>query len=539
MAVFQSFAFEQDLGARQEVDYLVVGGGASGGNNYGGGGGAGGYRSGSFTLVTNQAYAIIVGDGGFNVGGTDTGISGATSKFFGIESAGGGAGGFTAFTTLNTARNGGSGGGGGGARQGTNNRGLGNTPSTSPAQGQNGGNGGTQASNGPGGGGGGALNVGGTGPDNTASVGGVGGSGSLWLDGVRYAGGGGGASNTATVGALGGPGGGGRGSATGVASQTGSKNLGGGGGSNSQRGGSGIVKFRYSGNPKPELKGGSITTAGGFTTHEFTSSNFLYYNAQEQEDYDSAWTPSQFSGSKYWWRADLGVVTSSNNVVSWTDQISSYTLGNPSSSAYPIYSSSVSILNNQPAISTNGTSQYLFTTGSPANLTGDCLILYVVNMVSASTGGTMFGVCDFTATPSFRLTQDMFGGAVRNVYNTGSASTVGKTFYIGSTGNNTISSSINHFSMHYLRSEGDLAASSGSISSLIFDYGMEVNRTTFSTASAFTIGATIVDKGGAVASSRYVKQNIAEMLVVYAKPSDNDLVRWKNYVKKRYNTDLT
>lgn len=538
MSIFQSFAFGGDLGARQEVDYLVVGGGASGGNNYGGGGGAGGYRSGSFSLVTNQAYAIIVGDGGFNITGTDTGINGATSKFFGIESAGGGGGGFTSFTTLNTARNGGSGGGGGGARQGTNNRGLGNTPSTSPAQGQNGGNGGTQASNGPGGGGGGALTAGGTGPDSSTAKAGDGGSGSLWLDGVRYAGGGGGAGQ-GTVSAQGGPGGGGRGTATGISPQSGSKNTGGGGGSNSSRGGSGIVKFRYAGEPKPELKGGLITTVAGFTYHEFTSSNFLYYNAQEQEDYNASWTPSQFSGAKYWWRADLGIVTSSNNVVSWQDQISSYVLQNPSSSNQPYYSSSVSLLNNQPAISTNGTSQYLHTTGSPANFSSDVVIMYVTNILTGSSGGTTFGVCEFTPTPSFRLTNDTFSNTFRSVYASGSASTVGKAFTLISNVNQ-LTSSAQHFLNHYRYTEGDLAFSSGSISSLDYDYGMQASRTSWSTASAFTMGATILNKGGAMISpARYVRENLAEMLVVYGTPSNDDLVRWKTYVKNRYAIDLT
>lgn len=538
MSIFQSFGFEQNLGAREEVEYLVVGGGGSGGNNYGGGGGAGGFRSGSFSLVTNQSYPIIVGDGGFNVSGTRTGINGATSKFFGIESAGGGGGGFTAFTTLNTARNGGSGGGGGGARQGTNNRGLGNTPSTSPAQGQNGGNGGTQASNGPGGGGGGALNVGGTGPNNSAGIAGVGGSGSLWLDGVRYAGGGGGAGFTATVGALGGPGGGGRGSATGVTPTTGSKNTGGGGGSNSRRGGSGIVKFRYAGEPKPELKGGNITTVDGFTYHEFTSSNFLYYNAQEQQDYDDNWSPSQISGVKYWWRADLGVTQSLNSVSFWTDQISGMQLQMPSSSLQPQYSSSLSSLNNQAAICTNGTSTYMHTTASLDSMSSDVVFMYVCNIVSGSSGGVTFGIADYQSVQP-RLSNDTFGATYRVVASTASLSTSVVYPVIQSVSEIT-GSTPQHFLNRYFRTDGYLGFSSGSISPLLYEYGVGKNLNNWSTGSSFTFGATTLTRTGQLISpARYVKENIAEMVVIYASPSDDDMIRWKNYVKKRYAIDLT
>lgn len=539
MAVFQSFAFEQDLGARQEVDYLVVGGGASGGNNYGGGGGAGGFRSGSFSLVTNQAYAIIVGDGGFAIGGTATGINGAKSAFFGIESAGGGAGGFTAFTTLNTARNGGSGGGGGGARRGTNNRGLGNTPSTSPAQGQNGGNGGSQASNGPGGGGGGALNAGGTGPDSTSAVAGVGGSGSLWLDNVRYAGGGGGAGNTATVGALGGPGGGGRGSATGVASTTGSKNTGGGGGSNSRNGGSGIVKFRYPGEPKPELKGGNITTVDGFTYHEFTSSQFLYYNADEQKNYnDNDWTPASFTGARHWWRADLGTTLSGNNVTVWEDQINGYKLQNPNSALTPIYSSSVAVLNNKPAICTNGTSQFLYTTASLRDFDQDLYMMFVGNVVTGSSGGTIFGATELNTVQATRLRvwTDTFGGNYRIVYTSGSGAGVG----FGVKRVNTLpTGSMQHFLVKYTRADGLLGQSTGSISTLNFDYGMAKNMTQWQSGSTVCLGSSVSTNSGSVALGRYVKIELAEALIAYNNTPDEDLVKWKNYVQNRYGLDLT
>jgi hypothetical protein len=95
------------------------------------------------------------------------------------------------------------------------------------------------------------------------AYGGAGGAGSTWLDGVTYAGGGGGAGSNNGAQAGGSGGGGGFNSA-------GTANRGGGGGGNTQAGGSGIVIIRYAGAQRGT--GGTVTSAGGYTYHTFTSS---------------------------------------------------------------------------------------------------------------------------------------------------------------------------------------------------------------------------------------------------------------------------
>jgi hypothetical protein len=252
------------------LEYLVVAGagGGSTGNNAGGGGGAGGLRfaspslsplsypakplAGSTLTAAVQGYPITVGAGG------GPSVSGNTSIFSTITSAGGGTGG-----TTGAGVNGGSGGGGGSTNDSTyKNGGTGNTPPTSPSQGNNGGRGRHQPAISEGGGGGGGAIAAGTDGDTPPSggpggPGGVGGgfptafgSNGVLSGGFRYyAGGGGGAGNSPGTGGLGGGGNGGSDpSKSGISGTT---NTGSGGGGSMQSpgvggtGGSGIVVIRY------------------------------------------------------------------------------------------------------------------------------------------------------------------------------------------------------------------------------------------------------------------------------------------------------
>jgi hypothetical protein len=261
-------------GGSNELEYLVVAGagGGSTGNNVGGGGGAGGFRfaspslaplsypakplAGSTLTAAVQGYPITVGSGGGDS------VSGNSSIFSTITSAGGGSGG-----TTGVGVNGGSGGGGGSTNDSTfKNGGTGNTPPTSPSQGNNGGRGRHQPSISEGAGGGGGATSAGTDGDSPPSgsptgqgPGGIGGTGgglptAFGSNGVPsggfqyYAGGGGGSGNTSGAGGLGGGGAGGSNSPT--AGISGTINTGGGGGgakspSAGASGGSGIVVIRY------------------------------------------------------------------------------------------------------------------------------------------------------------------------------------------------------------------------------------------------------------------------------------------------------
>ena len=242
------------------------GGGQSGGLRSGGGGGAGGVLT-SFVNVTPQSYVIVVGQGGPGGTADNAGSAGQSSLALGFTAIGGGGGG-----SINTGPNtGGSGGGGSGQIE---------TPATgTTGQGTTGGNG---ISTTPfAGGGGGGSNTPGQGPLGNGA-GGNGISSSITGTATFYAGGGGGG-NSVTGGGRGGQGGGGNGGGLGgnlgSAGSAATANTGGGGGGAGGQastafaggaGGSGIVIIKYPG--AQQATGGTVTTAGGFTTHAFTAS---------------------------------------------------------------------------------------------------------------------------------------------------------------------------------------------------------------------------------------------------------------------------
>lgn len=279
------------------VNYIVVAGGGAGGtdttgNGASGGGGAGGVLTGTLNVSTLDTFSINVGLGGLsvndslqrgNAGGNSTLI---TSTGTTITALGGG-GGDGANGTLNGGP-GGSGGGGGqpgaGATSTTN---LGGTGTA--GQGYAGGNGANGGASGDGqvrsGGGGGAGGPGLSARRANGSAGG--GPGIQWLNGSYYGGGGGAGDDAGNGFTLGGIGGGGNGgNVGGVKAGSGTPNTGGGGGGNGADGGfgyggdggSGVVIVRYAGAPR--ASGGIISSAGGYTYHQFNSAGTFYANPQ-------------------------------------------------------------------------------------------------------------------------------------------------------------------------------------------------------------------------------------------------------------------
>jgi hypothetical protein len=297
-----SFYSSQNVSA--SFDYLIVGGGGAGGNdNDSGGGGAGGFVSGSLTLRGYGSYPIEIGSGGVSSASYDGNVAGGHGKqssAFGVIAYGGGwpaaAGG------SKTAIDGAS--GGGQPRSGSN---VYTGSAIYGDQGNDGGYADKSPNNGifkvyASGGGGGAGQIG---QDSypagvySGSVecwnGGDGGDGKIWLDGNYYAGGGGGGVRcgaylyfiTGLAGGAGGLGGGGNGANynNNIGQQNGTPNTGGGGGGRQYpfpgyitRGGSGIVKIRYSGAYNPSLIGGVVSQTGSFTYHTFTSSANLTFS---------------------------------------------------------------------------------------------------------------------------------------------------------------------------------------------------------------------------------------------------------------------
>lgn len=249
------------------VRALVVAGGGSGGGSTGGGGGGGGVLYDTTVGVSAASYSIVVGAGGAIPGNQSRGISGQNSSFKSLVAIGGGGGGYSASSgAVANGYNGGSG-GGGQNYNGSNASGTG-----TPGQGYGGGPLGITSGSGGGGAGGPGL----AGP--SSNVGGDGGPGiqnNIVGSTLYYSAGGGGA-NGGKAGAGGdqtpGPV---YGLAPSGASNTGNGGTGGWAYStgNGGAGGSGVVIISYPTSSGIVATGGSITTAGGYTIHKFTSSS--------------------------------------------------------------------------------------------------------------------------------------------------------------------------------------------------------------------------------------------------------------------------
>lgn len=286
------------------VDLLIVAGG-------GGGGGAGGGGGGGVVVYNNQPvfsgaiYPIVVGAGGAGIIG-NTGLSsplannGSNTTGFSLAAIGGGGGG--AWSTSTDNQNGLSGGSGGGG--GLNNVGALNAGgSATVGQGFPGGTSNHNLAAGYGAAGGGGAGA--AGGNATANPGGAGGAGIVNAfngTSLTWAGGGGGGAQASGVsagnGGAGGGGGGANGNGAGISGigggsalnaggnginpgtlctgGSGGANTGGGGGGmgisirTSGSGGSGIFIIRYLGAQRGT--GGTVTSAGGYTIHTFTSS---------------------------------------------------------------------------------------------------------------------------------------------------------------------------------------------------------------------------------------------------------------------------
>lgn len=282
------------------VQYLLVGGGGGGGvathDNRGGGaggGGGGGLVMWDANLNTGTSYTITIGAGGAggywdNTLGYVRGTAGGSTTIsgpIGSTYAGGGQPGRALLYGLyiqepSNAYYGGQGGTGIYAPSGSSTPGY-----IAYGVGNDGGgyvNGIGQQGNSDGkraGGGGG-------GTDDVAATGtiGKGGDGGVWLDGVTYGGGGGGGADF-NQGGAGGAGGGGTGGSS-VLATSGTNGYGGGGGGGGSNvnwpltggnGGKGVAILRYAGSTA-KATGGTISYAGGYVYHKFTSDGTFTIN---------------------------------------------------------------------------------------------------------------------------------------------------------------------------------------------------------------------------------------------------------------------
>lgn len=242
-----------EMAADPVVSYLLAAGGGGGGgvvsgsSGQPGGGGAGGLLLGSAELRAGS-YPVVIGTGGAaGSAGGNAGGNGTNTTFNALTAIGGGGGGFP--NSVNSAKSGGSGGGGANMSSGSSTPGLGTV-----GQGFDG----TAGSGtfGCGGGGG----AGGSGPTNS-SFGGPGVASTISGSSTTYCEGGRGQWLVVDGPPPVGPGWGGYGTSDQTVHPAG------------YPGSNGIVIVRYPGSPR--ATGGTITSAGGYTVHTFTSSGTL------------------------------------------------------------------------------------------------------------------------------------------------------------------------------------------------------------------------------------------------------------------------
>jgi len=98
--------------------------------------------------------------------------------------------------------------------------------------------------------------------------------------------------------------------------------------------------------------------------------------------YDTA--PDSISNLIAWWEADSGVTESGGAVSAWEDQIGGYIV-DESGIQQPTYSSSVSVLNNQPGINFDGNNDWLSLLGSTIPIGSDFTVIVVCHPETSTT----------------------------------------------------------------------------------------------------------------------------------------------------------
>ena len=236
------------------------------------------------------------------------------------------------------------------------------------------------------------------------------------------------------------------------------------------------------------------------------------------------WLPSDFANVQYWWRADLGITTTGTGVSAWEDQINGFTMIQGTDSKRPTATTS-SGLNNAAALSFNGTSDYLYTSTSPASFTGsDLTMLGIWNMVSSNNGAVMGGVVTANGT---RFWMDTLNGNYR-VFGENIYSPAGSAYTVASVG-----AQPSVMKMRYDASAGDGFVAQNTLTETTMGTNGDVN-TTWRASVSVAVGATVSNTGGSVFLGRYVQYELAEQIWIHGSPSSDEMNEFKDYSNNRY-----
>ena len=238
-----------------------------------------------------------------------------------------------------------------------------------------------------------------------------------------------------------------------------------------------------------------------------------------------AWAPSDFSNIQYWWRADLGITESGTGVSQWRDQINNFDMIQGTDANRPTATTS-SNLNNAPALSFNGSSDYMYTSTAPAAFTGsDLTMIGIWNLVSANNGALMGGVVTNNGT---RFWMDTLNGDYRiygeNIYSAAGAAHTVQT--PAGTGPSVMK-------MRYDASAGDGFRAQNTLTETTIGTSGDVN-TTWQSGTTVAVGATVANTGGNVFLGRYVEYELAEQIWIHGTPSTDEMNEFKTYSNNRY-----
>lgn len=247
-----------------------------------------------------------------------------------------------------------------------------------------------------------------------------------------------------------------------------------------------------------------------------------------------AWDPSDFTDIQYWWRADSGVTTATGGVSSWLDQINSFDLQQSNSSNRPS-STTNSNLNNQDVISFNGSSDYLWTTSTPASLSNsDFTALAVYSFSSTSPGnGIVYGTPYILSAQDGRWWLDGLNGNQRLV-----SEGLGNAGLITTNVESPITTGAHSFKARYDASAGDMFYALDTLTESTQGTTGNTNQD-WPTNSTIAAGAAVSSTAGAIFLSRYIEVDIAEIVYVYGTPTTTEMNNWKTYVNNRYGTIIS
>lgn len=260
---------------------------------------------------------------------------------------------------------------------------------------------------------------------------------------------------------------------------------------------------------------------------------FAPFGFMEQKDeVVPAWTPASFTNAQYWWRADLGVTTTGTGVSAWVDQINSFTMIQGTDANRPSETTS-STLNNAEVISFNGTSDFIYTTTTPAAFTGsDLTILSVLNLIDKKTGGVTTGVSYVGNGTRFWI--DTLNNSWR---------VIGENFYSPTASAYTLESGPTYgakaIKLRYDASAGNAFQAKNTLTETSMGTNGDVN-TTWQAGGTVAMGALVVSTSNPnVFGGRYVQVEVAEQVFVHNTPSAAEMNEWKSYVNNRYGTIIS